>query len=364
MSKHVHPIAETLGMPRVLDVCRDIHALPAAEAYELDFSRTQHFEPFGMLLVGSAIRRLHDRDIGEGRKPRVTIVGKNLSKQGHSYAHRLGFWWSVGDESELPSVKRTASTTTIPITRLNYSDLYRLAGHRDPIRAEVVSDAAADLATTLSGDTEKTALWLVLEYCFREMFRNVFEHGRTDSVWYTGATRATMDDVQIAIVDSGRGVRDSLADNPEQQHATDLDAIRAALKPGVSRNSGKVRSAAMTEKLLEQFPGQNPELYDNSGYGLTLTSNLGRDAGQFAIVSGAVSVAFLGRHEIVSATRHVGTAIRLVLHPSKLDGAIDRARLKTDRDSGKAPRSSPLFSASMMTRLGLGKSNPQSNPPA
>lgn len=358
MSMQRYAVPQTLGMPRVLDVCRAIHGLPRNDSYEIDFADTQHFEPFGMLLVGSAIRRLGERVAENGKPVSVAITGKDLSKQGHDFARRMGFWWSIGDDSDLPSVKRTASDTTIPITRLSYSDLFKLAGHRDPIRAEVVAEAAADLATTLSGSDTKTPLWLTLEYCFREMFRNVFEHGRVDSVWYAGATRPTRDDVQIAIVDGGRGVRSSLAENPDERHATDLAAILAALRPGVSRNAKKTRSPEMTEKLLEEFPGQDPAIYDNSGFGLTLTSKLGRDAGQFAIISGGASVAYVRGQEIVSETMHPGTAIRLVFHPSKLEGALERAHLSADRDAGRVPRSGSLISASMMTRLGLKGARP------
>src|SRR5262249_16857336 len=156
---------------------------------------------------------------------------------------------------DLPSVKQTASITTIPITRLSYAELFRQAGGRDPIRAEIVGKAAAELATTLSGGSKEAPPWQTLEYCFREMFRNSFEHGSTDSVWYAGATRPQKDDVQIAIVDSGRGIKESLSDNPEERHATDKDAISAALRPGVSRNTHRTRSREVTEKLLEEFPG-------------------------------------------------------------------------------------------------------------
>lgn len=358
-----YSIGNRLGMPRVLSVCLELDSLPSAEAYELDFSDVQHIEPFGALVVASAIRRLRERTLANGGNPAVQIVGKDLSKQGHAYAHRLGFWWSIGDDTGMPSVMKSSSETTIPITRINYDELFKQAGYRDPIRAEVVGDAAATLATTLSGGREKTSLWLTLEYCFREMFRNVFEHGRTDSVWFTGSTRPTRDDVQIAIIDSGRGIRDSLADHSEYKYLTDLQSIHAALRPGVSRNSGKTRSADMTQKLREEFPGQNPELYENSGYGLTLTSYLGRDAGQFAVVSGSASVAYIGQSEALSETRHKGTAIRLVLQPSKLDGALERARLKADRHSATSPRSGSLITASMMARLGLDESKPTHLPP-
>jgi hypothetical protein len=160
-----------------------------------------------MLLIGSAIHRLRERKLETGQLPTIAIVGKSLAKQGHNYAHYLGFWRSIGDDHDLPSVMKTASSNTIPITRLSYADLNRQAGYRDPIRAGLVGKAAAEMATTLSGTLEQTPLWDALEYCFREMIRNAFEHGGTDSVWYTGATRSTKDDVQIAIVDGGRGIR-------------------------------------------------------------------------------------------------------------------------------------------------------------
>jgi hypothetical protein len=360
MSSQTVSISQSLGIPSILATCRNLHSQPAAEMYELDFSRTQHFEPLGMLMIGSAIRRLAERDLGNGQTPTVVISGKSLSKQGHDYARRLGFWWSIGDDSDLPTVMQTATGTTIPISRLLYADLFRQAGGRDPIRAEVVGKAAADLATTLNGGPEKSPLWLALEYCFREMFRNAFEHGRTDSVWYAGATRPNKDDVQIAIVDSGRGIKESLSDNPQERYATDVDAISSALRPGVSRNANRTRSHEMTEKVLEEFPGQNPALYDNSGYGLTLTSYLGRDAGQFTIISGSGSINYVGHSETISETRHVGTAVRVVLHPSKLEGAIERALQKAHADG--TPRSGSLISASMMKRLGLEPSKPRASP--
>ena len=346
-----YTVPMSLGMPGVLGICEDIHALPPSHLYVLDFSETQHFEPFGMLILGSAIRRLKERKVG-GKPVEVSLQGKSYAKQGHDYARRLGFWWSIGDDADLPTVKRNASGATIPVTRLDYDALFKEAGFRDPIRAEVVSAAAGSIATTLCASSKKTPLWLALEYCFREMFRNAFEHSRVHSVWYAGSTRRNKDDVQIAIVDGGRGIRSSLADNAAEQHANDEAALRAAMRPGVSRNSGRVRGVELTAKLREQFPDQDLSLYDNSGFGLTLTSMLGRAAGQFAIVSGRSSIAWVGASETVSATFHQGTAIRLVLHPSRIEDGLEVIRLAGKRTSG-APHSKSLITASMMSRLGL-----------
>lgn len=359
MQTHLYEVPVSLGMPAVLTICHDLNTLPAADEYQLDFSQTQHFEPFGMLLIGSAIRRLQDRTRQNGDKAAVTIHGRSFDKQGHQYAHRLGFWWSVGDDAMLPSVKTEATTVSIPITRLSYKDMFQKAGNRDPIFSDDVANAAADLATTLNGNPDPSPLWIALEYCFREMIRNAFEHGRTDSIWYTGATRPSKDDIQIAFLDSGRGIRESLSDNPNENHSTDMSAVRASLEPGVSRNTGRTVSPALQQKRQEEFPGTDPSRYENSGYGLTLTSRLGREAGQFAIVSGAASLAYVNNYEATSNnTLHVGTAVRIVLHPTKLEGVLDKVFDEVERHVNGKPRSGSLITASMMKRLGIPRNDP------
>lgn len=344
---------QSLGVKSALRCCAEISDLPSHPTYELDFSETQHFEPFGTLLVGASVRRLRERTTSDLQPVAVRILGRDDSRQGHSYAHRLGFWWSIGDDVGLPTVSTSATTTTIPITRLSVADLYRRSAGADPVRSETVSRAAGEVATTLCGSSTPSALWLALEYSFREMFRNIVEHSRADSIWYTAATRPSRDDVQVAILDGGRGIRDSLAENPNEIYQNDEDAIRAAIRPGVSRNTGKSRSTEQTQRLQEQFPDQDLALYDNSGFGLTLTSNLGKEAGQFAIVSGKTSLAYLGHHEVLGNTSHFGTAIRLVLHPTKIDGALERATLVAKKEARSKPGSNALISASMMSRLGI-----------
>jgi hypothetical protein len=151
-----------------------------------------------------------------------------------------------------------------------------------------------------------------------------------------------------------------LADNPYQRYTTDEEAIRAALRPGVSRKMGRVRSPQLTEKLLDEFPDQDPSLYDNSGYGLTFTSQLGCEAGQFSVVSGMHSVAYVNNHETIASTYHAGTAVRVVLHPSKIEAVINKV-LPAGQNRGKR-RSGSLLSASEMARLGLSSEKPKQDP--
>lgn len=355
----------SLGMPTILSICRDFASLPPRDTYIIDFSSTQHFEPFGMLMMASAVRQLRKRVLPDGSPPLVYTVGRTPTKQGHAFAHRMGFWWSIGDESDLPTVSRTPTSTTIPITRLGIEELYSRSAGADPIRSETVSRAAGNLATTLVGSESKDSLWHSLAYSFREIFRNIIEHSQADAIWYTAQTRPSMGDIQVAILDTGRGIRASLADNALYSYRTDLEALRAALLPGVSRNTGKERSVRETQKLRETFPHQDPQLYDNSGYGLTLTSSLAKEAGQFAIVSGATSLAYVNQTEAVMETNFTGTAVRMVLHSNRVDGALDRAHQRAERQAGIIPSSRTLVTASMALRLGIADvGQPTSDPSA
>jgi hypothetical protein len=81
MLTQTFPVPFSLGMPRVLDICRSLDSLPEAVEYELDFSRTQHFEPFGMLLVASAVRRLRRRVVGNGRTPIVASTRRLAQRE-------------------------------------------------------------------------------------------------------------------------------------------------------------------------------------------------------------------------------------------------------------------------------------------
>lgn len=276
-----------------------------------------------MLLLASAIRRLRTRDTGA----QITLIGRDdKAKQGHSYASRMGLWWMLGADAGPPSPSRHASGATIPITRIDYRSLFQECGGVDPIRGGAVSRAAASAATTLCGSDADTPLWNALEYALREMVRNAFEHGRTDSVWYTASTRPRKDDVQLAILDEGRGIRSSLEQDANYRFSTDAEAIERALEPGVSCKSGRTRTPEQDARLREQHPGQDPTEWDNSGYGLTNTTKLCALAGQYSVVSGSASVSFIGA-SVTGVAHHVGTALRFVIHPSRLPSALEEIGL-------------------------------------
>lgn len=325
-----------------LQLAADLNLLTPDGDVTLDFGETRHFEPFGMLLVSSAINRLRSR---MPRGSELRIPTSHLDAEG--IAAHMGFWQSMG----LPlgrAVNAPASKDSyLPITRIGVDDLYRESGGANPLAAGVVENRARQLANILASP-KSASLNESLTYAIRELIRNVLEHAMTPAIWVAGMSWPRRDYVQVAVLDEGRGIRKSLADNPQFRYPSDIDALRAALRPGVSRNLGREPSPQEIQRFSEEGHGVPIEAVKNAGYGLHMISTLCREAGQFMIVSGTASIAFIGGAEVQSTAAHQGTALRLVLQPSEVPEAWEELFASLER--GKKPMLSP----STLRRLGFG----------
>jgi hypothetical protein len=311
----------------------------------LDFSRTSHFEPFGMLFLGSAIRRLQSR----ARLAGAEVVVRPSDADG-GFAGHMGFWNSVGLTHGRHVNAPAGKETYLPLTRIDIADLYRQAGGGDPRGAGVVNQEAARLAKVLANPYGEP-LFEAITYALRELFRNVLEHAMSESLWVAGMSWPKRDYVQVAIVDEGRGIRHSLADHSEFRFATDAEAIRESLKAGVTRNKGRQLSRAQSERWQDEGHILPLGMFDNTGYGLYMISTFCREAGQFLIASGSSYLAFVSSAEVSGSSLHRGTALRLVLEPTKVGSAFDRLFEVVQSRGIAGPK--PLLSASKLRKLGL-----------
>ena len=107
--------------------------------------------------------------------------------------------------------------------------------------------------------------------------------------------------VEIAILDTGIGIRASLSRNPYLTVETDRDALNLSLLPGVS---GKVYKGKITNPYDE---------WENSGFGLYLTSRLCGRGGSFFMCSGDAGILLKDNKKHYASTAFNGTAIRLKL---------------------------------------------------
>ena len=145
-------------------------------------------------------------------------------------------------------------------------------------------------------------------------------------------------------------MRASLGDNPEFRFQTDAEAIIESLKPGVTRNKGRATSRAQIERWEDARHVLPLSLFENTGYGLYMISTFCREAGQFLLASGSSYHAFVASAEVSGSTLHRGTALRLVIEPTKVGGAFERL-FETIEQRGVSPK--PLLSASKLRKLGL-----------
>ena len=336
-------VGTRLNDTTALQLTADLTLLPVSDAVQLDFSQTTHFEPFAMLLVSAAANRLRERLRMAGTD--LEIPTKGLDAEG--IAAHMGFWQSMGVALGRPINAEARSGSYLPITRIGVDEIYRESGGANPLASGVIEKRSQKLAIILA-QPRSEQLVEALTYAFRELLRNVIEHAMTPAIWVAGMSWPRRDYVQVAVLDEGRGIRRSLADNPQFQCASDVEAIRMALRPGVSRNLGRQPAREAIERFEEEGHALPEEVFRNSGYGLYMISALCREAGQFLVASGAGSLAYIGGAEVQSATAHHGTALRLALQPSEVPGAWENLFAT---QGGQARR--PLLSASTLRRLGL-----------
>jgi hypothetical protein len=278
----------------------------------VDFSMIGFAKPYATLLVAEGLRDLVRRRKGLGLDTRVQsrglVVGERQSAA--SYLGHIGFFEYVGVQfGNAPGVA-PGSSTYLPLTVIHREQLE--AERRGRVIQEAVLEKSRHLASMIFVDESQQDL---LTYCLREIIRNVFEHAQTDSCTIM-AQKYYADQVEVAIADNGRGIQASLGADYEKRPA--IDALYDAIKPGVSR----IHS--------DQGLGR----WDNSGFGLYVTSRLGRETGSFTIASSGQILGLSGVSVHSRPAPVTGTAIRLVVSASEAEYFPNR--LQQIVDEGEA----------------------------
>jgi hypothetical protein len=163
------------------------------------------------------------------------------------------------------------------------------------------------MAAMLCG-SNSGAVFDTLTYSVRELMRNVVEHSEASQFGICAQYWPTKGRVEVAIIDRGIGLRESLRNNPHLDASDDKRAINYALMPAVS---GKAFKGARQKQ-------KGP--WANSGFGLYMTSRICRNGGTFFIASGDTGMLLTTGEQ---AKRYFdcafqGTAIRMVVRTDQL----------------------------------------------
>lgn len=285
------------------------------DKYVLDFARVGRFEPFALVYLGSEIQRFNTR-LGDGR---LSVI----NHEHMSYAEHMGFFRSfqvVGANKQ----RALGSNRYIPIKIKNVKKLTDKAFDEGKEVGDVIEDSCEELAYMLSR-SNSGVLFDTLVYSFREIMRNVVEHSNAKQFAFCSQYWPSYNKVEVAILDRGDGIKQSLKRNPNLNIADDHDALNFALMPGISG------------RAFKGAPKQRGN-WANSGYGLYMTSRLARQGGSFFIASGNTGMYLSEGKRKHLETPFKGVALNLsfnVNRLSELKGSLERFKDEASEIAGK-----------------------------
>ena len=291
-------VPSRLNLRNSIQFSNRLAKLAPAEHWSFDFTQLSWVEPFGLLLTACAIREYMHSYAGQCK---FDMVHKE-DGDAFGYAAFMGFF----DSFDFPVGNAHGGDpgrTYLPVTFRNVSELLQDATHDGERIEDISRDLARQFLRVSSGE-----MFAAVAYSFREMIRNVVEHSESKRIGYCAQYWPKNDIVEIAIVDTGIGLRTSLSENPQLKATSDRDAILMALAPGVS---GKMYNGAHIKE---------DDIWQNSGFGLYMNYRLSNEGGDFFICSGKAG---LYRRKNESDNKYFdtdfpGTIVRLRLSKRQL----------------------------------------------
>ena len=276
--------------------------LPEAEEYEFHFGVKRWFPPFSMLLLSTMFRQFRARRPDARRWAR--------EHENHSYAAHFGFFKSFGLQHGNAPGEAPGNARYVPISELNVNDIHEKAINTHQDVGDVIEGKAAELAGLLTCHQEGELLD-TLTYSIREIMRNVVEHSDSEKIHFCAQYWPHLHKVEVGIVDVGIGIHKALVKNPTFEGLTEAEALQMALMPGISGNPRA---------------GRGNDQWNNSGYGLYMTSRICRNGGSFLLCSGGGGIELDQDGKRNFETYLEGTAIRLSINTANLSTLKDRLR--------------------------------------
>lgn len=285
----------------IFSFCTEVEKHAGVEELLIDFSFMGRIELFSMAYVAK-----HIRDFNRNNK-NTTV--QCTGYQNKEYASNMAFFRAFGLKHGREPNCKDGNSSFVPFTILRIQTIVDEASKEWKEAQDVIEKRSEHLAKILSRE-EDGNLVDALTFSIREIMRNVLEHSRSRSIEYCAQFWPTYNKVEIAIIDNGIGLRQSLSANPFIQVQSDSDAIQQALMPAISSKNFK---GARIDR-------DNP--WHNSGFGLYMISRICRLGGSFLICSGdhGIVLSEHGKQHIDLGHQTNGTAVRMVLNTRKLTG--------------------------------------------
>ncbi len=287
------------SLDAVLDFCDKVFSMPEDRKVVIDFAPMGRIEPFSMIYVAKILRD-------------YSTINNNgciwcQNHQDKEYAAHMGFFKAFYINYGKEPGEAFGSNTYLPVTSWNLSDIKQEARDNWEPEQQIIETRSEELAKKLT-QQEDDNLVETITYSLREILRNILEHSDSYDLWYCAQYWPIYHKAEIAILDSGKGIKEALSSNPFLEITSHSDAIQQALLPGIS---GKVFKG---RKVNRNDP------WHNSGFGLYMTSRLCRNGGKFFICSGDHGILLNERGKKHYQLKHYvkGTAVKMVLSTDRL----------------------------------------------
>lgn len=337
------PIWE-LTTPYVFTITKSIKELikKDIDSVTFEFSKQGSVEPFGMLLVGSVLRQFCT-----DFKGKVLVNFDSVN----SYAGTMGFYqyaFPGCTEGKAPG-EALGSHRYIPISKICINQLREDFRQKGQFLEDgyLIEKKASHLADIFVGNNKE--LKILLTYLLREMMRNTPEHAESHEIWICAQYWPGSDWAEIALLDEGIGVFQSLTKNAHHREyiIDEKSALHWATKAGITQSF----SPDKKDKGIDDW--------SNSGFGLYMASQICKKlGGEFHIASKNHYLAIQQDKTVDRATHCLGTAVRMRIKRSELKTAaqriIDETRNEGEqqaKDTRTAFKHASLPSRGLMEKL-------------
>ncbi|MDG4982359.1 hypothetical protein OGZ39_11995 [Lactococcus lactis] len=255
--------------------------------YDLKF-----LTPFTSLLVSSFLNN---------QKFSVSHTIGQSGGESYAYAQNFNFFHFAESSTNFEERNTNYSGAYTPIMKTIMTDYFR--GQENI--AESVSKKIAKVLSCDNTDIEELFFYII-----SELLRNIPEHSQSFDAWHCSQhwTHGNYIESEIALIDYGIGYRESLNFKESREIEDDVEAMKEALKPGVT--SGITEFSHLREN--------EDESYLNSGYGLYVVTELCKKFdGSYVIISKSAIATPNKISTLGNGQEFPGTAIKIKIKVPK-----------------------------------------------
>lgn len=297
-----------MTLKKALKFSNSLESITPTDEMVFDFSKMSNFDPLPMLMMGAMMRNYRKQF------PEIPFSVTGTDTAGKGYAGTMGFFKYVSTLLNIGKMPGEAqgSSNYIPITPIVIDELQKAEYEQGNyiVLGDLIEREAGRLARIV--DRGNKELHKLLTFLIREILRNTPEHAKVNTMWVCGQYWPSHELAEIAIVDEGIGIYESITKNAAHREyiKDNAMALQWALKAGIS------------EAFRPSSKQKSKDEWANSGFGLYMVSEICRHLnGSFCIISYG-NYMLIDNHGVKAGeTSFKGTAISMRVPSKKIASA-------------------------------------------